>query len=200
MTYELSLNSQWVGEQVITVENFHDTSRLVLEARVDLPAFHGLQRWESEVDASGVPLRYTERIEGGGTRMLRVEFSRKEGLILIAQGQEEIALPYLTETYDPLSLLFAIVPRQLAVGETARFPLFDGRAYAERLPDRKAHWGEQEMSVQAYRLRPGLSLLFYDEEGRPVEIRQRLGDSVIRAGIKKIERFVPEHRTRRRAR
>jgi hypothetical protein len=74
-----------------------------------------------------------------------------------------------------------------------KFALVGGRAYAERLPDQSLEVissGEKaERNVRVYRLRPGLSLLYFDEEGYPVRLTQKVGEHVFEADLVQVQRL-----------
>jgi hypothetical protein len=197
LRYTLRYAGHPAGEQRLSLEPRRDGLRLTLEASVELPLPKTRQRWESEVDRQGLPLRYRERVEGGGARLMEVEFSRQDGLVTVSQGKDEFAIPYLAQIYDPLSLIFAVGELKLAVGEVEKFALVGGRAYAERLPDQSVEVvasvvasGEKvERNVRVYRLRPGLSLLYFDEEGYPVRLTQKVGEHVFEAELVQVQRL-----------
>jgi hypothetical protein len=193
LRYTLRYAGHPAGEQRLSLEPRRDGLRLTLEASVELPLPKTRQRWESEVDRQGLPLRYRERVEGGGARLMEVEFSRQDGLVTVSQGKDEFAIPYLAQIYDPLSLILAVGELKLAVGEVEKFALVGGRAYAERLPDQSVEVvasGERvERNVRVYRLRPGLSLLYFDQEGYPVRLTQKVGEHVFEAELVQVQRL-----------
>lgn len=193
LRYTLKYAGHPAGEQRLTLEPRRDGLRLTLEANVELPLPKTRQRWESEVDHEGLPRRYRERVEGGGSRVMEVEFSREDGLVTVSQGKDDFAIPYLAQMYDPLSLILAVGELKLEVGEVERFALVGGRAYAERLPDQSVEVvssGEKlERNVRVYRLRPGLSLLYFDEEDYPVRLTQKVGEHVFEAELIQVQRL-----------
>jgi hypothetical protein len=174
LRYALRYAGRPAGEQRIVLEPKREGLRVVLEATVELPPPKTRQRWESELDVRGLPRRYRERVEGNGARVMEVEFSLEDGLVTVSQGKEDLAIPYLTDMHDPLSLILALGRVGLQVGEVRRFELVGGRVYAERLPDQRT----EEQVLRVYRLRPGLSLLYFDEEGYPLRLTQKVGEHV----------------------
>ncbi|WP_366914759.1 DUF3108 domain-containing protein [uncultured Meiothermus sp.] len=193
LRYSLKYAGHPAGEQRLTLEPRRDGLRLTLEASVELPLPKTRQRWESEVDREGLPHRYRERVEGGGARVMEVEFSREDGLVTVSLGKDDFATPYLAQMHDPLSLILAVGRLKLEVGEVEKFALVGGRAYAERLPDQSVEVvssGESiEQSVRVYRLRPGLSLLYFDKEGYPVRLTQKVGEHVFEAELVQVQRL-----------
>jgi hypothetical protein len=206
LRFVLRYAGQPAGEQRLTLEPMGRGSKAVLEAQVELPPPRTRQRWESDLDLRGFPRRYVERVEGNGGGVMEVDFSREEGLVVVSQGKDDFAIPYVSDLHDPLSLMLAISRLELEVGEVAQFGLVGGRAYAERLPDQTLSlpWGER--LVRVYRLRPGLSLLYFDMEGHPVRLTQKVGDHVFEAELLAIEALPkakegqPGRRRRRRRR
>jgi len=191
LRYKLTYAGHAAGEQRLLLEPRSGGVRLTLEAQVELPLPKTRQRWESELDAEGLPRRYRERVEGGGTRVMEVEFSREDGLVTVSQGKEDLAIPYLSEMHDPLSLILAIGELDLEVGEVETFQLVGGRAYVERLPDQslKQAGDAEEKPVRVYRLRPGLSLLYFDEKDYPVRLTQKVGEHVFEAELVEVQRL-----------
>ncbi len=193
LRYSLRYAGHPAGEQRLTLEPRRDGLRLTLEANVELPPPKTRQRWESEVDREGLPRRYRERVEGNGARVMEVDFSREDGLVTVSQGKDDFAIPYLAEMYDPLSLILAVGRLNLEVGAIEKFALVGGRAYVERLPDQNLEIissGEKaERSVRVYRLRPGLSLLYFDEDGYPVRLTQKVGEHVFEAELTQVQRL-----------
>ncbi|WP_412917868.1 DUF3108 domain-containing protein [Meiothermus sp.] len=193
LRYSLRYAGHPAGEQRLTLEPRRDGLRLTLEASVELPPPKTRQRWESELDRTGLPRRYRERVEGNGQRVMEVEFSREDGLVTVSQGKDDLAIPYLAEMHDPLSLILAVGRLDLEVGGVQKFALVGGRAYAERLPDQSLEVpgsGEkQERRVRVFRLRPGLSLLYFDEGGYPVRLTQKVGEHVFEAELVQVERL-----------
>ncbi|MBO1435974.1 DUF3108 domain-containing protein [Meiothermus sp. CFH 77666] len=193
LRYSLRYAGHSAGEQRLTVEPRRDGLRLTLEANVELPPPKTRQRWESEVDREGLPRRYRERVEGNGARVMEVDFSREDGLVTVSQGRDDFAIPYLADMYDPLSLILAVGRLNLEVGGVEKFALVGGRAYVERLPDQALEvdtGGEKTLrNMRVYRLRPGLSLLYFDEDGYPVRLTQKVGEHVFEAELVQVERL-----------
>lgn len=101
LRYNLRFAGQAAGEQRLTLEPLRWGSRLILEATVELPSARfgeprTRQRWESELDPTGYPRRYRERVEGREARVMEVEFLRDEGLVVVSQGKEDLAIPYVS--------------------------------------------------------------------------------------------------------
>lgn len=193
LRYSLRFAGQAAGEQRITLEPTRSGSRLTLEAMVELPSARfgeprTRQRWESELDPTGYPRRYRERVEGREVRVMEVEFLRDEGLVVVSQGKEDLAIPYVTELHDPLSLILAVARLDLEPGEVQRYDMVGGRVYVERLTDQTLElpWGET--ATRVFRLRPGLSLLYYDADGYPVRLTQKVGDHVFEAQLLQVQR------------
>ena len=202
LRYSLKYSGHPAGAQTLSMMPVANGSRLVLEAQVDLPLPKTRQRWESDIDEEGLPRRYLERVEGGGNRLLEMEFSKSDGLVVVSQGKEDVAIPYLAEMYDPLSLLLAVTQLELELGEVEMFPMVGGRAYAERLPDQTIALPYGEQLVRVYRLRPGLSLIYLDADNYPVRLTQKVGDHVFEAELQKVERIdslPPPSRSERRS-
>ncbi|GIW33459.1 DUF3108 domain-containing protein [Meiothermus sp.] len=191
--YSLRYAGLPAGEQRLTVEPRRDGLRLTLEANVELPPPKTRQRWESEVDPLGLPRRYRERVEGNGARVMEVDFSREDGLVTVSQGKDDFAIPYLAEMHDPLSLILAVGRLKLEVGEVEKFALVGGRVYVERLPDQTLEGdtaGEKTpRNMRVYRLRPGLSLLYFDEDGYPVRLTQKVGEHIFEAELTQVQRL-----------
>lgn len=192
LRYSLRYAGHAAGEQRLILEPRLGGLRLTLEAQVELPLPKTRQRWESELDPEGLPRKYRERVEGGGSRVMEVEFSREDGLVTVSQGKEDFAIPYLTNMYDPLSLILAVGELDLEVGEVETFRMVGGRAYVERLPDQslKLAGEAEEKPVRVYRLRPGLSLLYFDEDDYPVRLTQKVGEHIFEAelvGVQRVE-------------
>ena len=181
--YSLRYAGHPAGEQRLTLEPRREGLRVVLEASVELPPPKTRQRWESELDREGLPRYYRERVEGNGARVMEVEFSRQDGLVMVSQGKDEFAIPYLTQMHDPLSLILAIAALEIEVGQVERFALVGGRAYVERLPDQSI----EARNLRVYRLRPGLSLLYFDQEGYPVRLTQKVGEHVFEADLVQVQ-------------
>lgn len=191
LRYTLKYAGHAAGEQRLLLEPRRDGLKLTLEAQVELPLPKTRQRWESEMDSEGLPRKYRERVEGNGARVMEVEFSKEDGLVTVSQGKEDFAIPYLAEMHDPLSLILAMGELQMEVGEVEMFPMVGGRAYAERMPDQalKLPWREEEQNVRVYRLRPGLSLLYFDPEGYPVRLTQKVGEHIFEAELQQVQRL-----------
>ncbi len=194
LRYSLRYGGHPAGEQRLSLEPYPGGLHLTLEAQVELPLPKTRQRWESELDLKGLPRRYRERVEGNGARVMEVVFSREDGLVMVSQGKEDLALPYLEDMYDPLSLIFAVGRLGLEVGEAARLALVGGRAYVERLPDQRLEVGQEEKTLRVYRLRPGLSLLFFDPEGYPVRLTQKVGEHIFEAELVAVEELAAQRR------
>jgi hypothetical protein len=196
LRFVLRYAGQPAGEQRLTLEPMGRGSRLVLEAQVDLPPPRTKHRWESDLDPRGFPRRYVERVEGNGGGVMEVDFSREDGLVVVSQGKDDFAIPYVADLHDPLSLVVAVSRLELEVGGVVQFGLVGGRAYVERLADQTLGlpWGETP--VRVYRLRPGLSLLYFDLEGNPVRLTQKVGDHVFEAELMAVEAVQPKARER----
>lgn len=190
LQYTLRYAGHPAGEQRLTIEPRRDGLRVVLEASVELPLPKTRQRWESELNPEGLPRRYRERVESNGARVMEVEFSTEDGLVTVSQGKDDFAIPYLTPMHDPLSLILAVGGLDIAVGQVERFTLVGGRAYVERLPDQTLETGGAEaQSVRVYRLRPGLSLLYFNQEGYPVRLTQKVGEHVFEADLVQVQQL-----------
>lgn len=190
LRYSLKYAGHAAGEQRLLLEPRRDGLKVTLEAQVELPLPKTRQRWESEMDALGLPRKYRERVEGNGARLMEVEFSREDGLVTVSQGKEDFAIPYLAEMHDPLSLILAVGALELEVGQVKTFAMVGGRAYAERMPDQTLKLlGEEEKPVRVYRLRPGLSLLYFDAEDYPVRLTQKVGEHVFEAELTQVQRL-----------
>ncbi|GLV46851.1 hypothetical protein TJA_00300 [Thermus sp. LT1-2-5] len=177
------------GEGRLEVRPGEEGTRAVLTAELALPLPKTRLRWQTETDPEGFSRYFAERVEGREARVFTVERLEEEGLVLVSQGKESLALPYLTPYHDPLSLLLYLPRLSLLPGEVARFPLPGGRAYVERLADLEA----EGRLRQHFRLRPGLSLVQL-EEGLPVRLAQQVGEHVFEAVLEGVE----EVRRRRR--
>lgn len=177
------------GEGRLEVRPQEEGVKATLLAEVNLPLPRTRQRWQTETDAEGYSRYFAERVEAREARVFTVERLEDEGLVLVTQGKESLALPYLTPYHDPLSLLLALSRLGLEPGEVVSFAMPGGRAYVERLSDL-----EVEGRVRRhYRLRPGLTLVQL-EEGLPVRLAQQVGDHVFEAVLEGLE----EPRRRRR--
>ncbi len=201
-TYQLKYAGQPAGVERLTLKPSGRGARILLEAQVDFPLPKTRQRWESDTDGAGFPRRYVERVEGGGTRVTEIEFSRDEGVVVVSQGKEDLALPYIQDFHDPLSLIFAIPQLGLEAGAMRQLAMVGGRVYVERLPDQvlALSWGEE--AVQVFRLRPGLSLVYYAPSGEPLKFTQKVGEHVFEAEISQVEmtESAPEPRPKNHAR
>ncbi|ADH64223.1 conserved hypothetical protein [Allomeiothermus silvanus DSM 9946] len=193
LRYNLRFAGQAAGEQRLTLEPLRWGARLILEATVELPSARfgeprTRQRWESELDPTGYPRRYRERVEGREARVMEVEFLRDEGVVVVSQGKEDLAIPYVSELHDPLSLILAVARLELEPGEVQRYGMVGGRVYVERLADQTLElpWGPTP--VRVFRLRPGLTLLYYDADGYPVRLTQKVGDHVFEAQLLQVQR------------
>ena len=156
--------------------------RASLQAEFLPPLPPGRQRWQTELDAEGFSLRFQERVEGKEVRVFAVERLEEEGVVLVSQGKESLAYPYLAPYHDPLSLFLALPGLALEPGEVVRFPMPGGRVYVERLPDVEV----EGRARRQYRLRPGLSLVQV-EEGRLVRVAQQVGRHVFEAVLLEAE-------------
>ncbi len=199
LRYRLSYAGMPAGEETLTLDPYAGGYRMRLVADVLLPLPKTHQEWESVMDERGVPLRYVERVEGRGTRVLDLEFLRDEGVVV----GKDLVLPYVVDYHDPLSLILALSRFQ---GEALTLPMVGGRAHATRLPDEELAFPWGKVRARVFRLRPGLSLVYFDLEGRPVKFVQKLGQHVFEATLteafegeaKKEERPRPKKRRRRR--
>jgi len=177
------------GEGRLEVRPQEEGVKATLTAEVSLPLPKTRQRWQTETDREGFSRYFAERVEAREARVFTVERLEEEGVILVSQGKESLALPYLAPYHDPLSLLLALSRLELIPGDVARFPMPGGRAYVERLPDLEVEGRVR----QHFRLRPGLSLVQL-EEGIPVRIAQQVGDHVFEALLEGVEE--PKRRRR----
>lgn len=77
---------------------------------------------------------------------------------------------------------------ELDLGEVKRYGMVGGRVYVERLADQTLElpWGPTP--VRVFRLRPGLTLLYYDADGYPVRLTQKVGDHVFEAQLLQVQR------------
>ena len=171
-----------VGEGRLEVERRRGGVRASLQAEFLPPLPPGRQRWQTELDAEGFSLRFQERVEGKEVRVFAVERLEEEGVVLVSQGKESLAYPYLAPYHDPLSLFLALPGLALEPGEVVRFPMPGGRVYVERLPDVQV----EGKARRQYRLRPGLSLVQV-EEGRLVRVAQQVGRHVFEAVLLEAE-------------
>lgn len=104
LKYALTYAGMPAGEQTLTLERKGRGLRMRLLADVRLPLPRTRQEWISEMDASGLPLRYSERVEGRETRVFDLEFLRSEGVVV----GKDVVLPYIVDYHDPLSLILAL--------------------------------------------------------------------------------------------
>lgn len=187
--YRYHFAGEKAGEGRLEVRPQGEGAKATLVAEVSLPFSRTRQRWQTETDGQGFSRYFSERVEAREARVFTVERLEEEGLVLVTQGKESLALPYLVPYHDPLSLLLALPRLSLEPGEVARFPMPGGRAYVERLPDL-----EVEGRVRRhFRLRPGLTLVQV-EEGLPVRLAQQVGDHVFEAVLEGVEE--PKRRRR----
>lgn len=156
--------------------------KATLTAEVNLPLPKTRQRWQTETDAEGFSLYFAERVEGRESRVFTVERLEEEGVVLVTQGKESVALPFVAPYHDPLSLLLALPRLALEPGGVARFPMPGGRVYVERLADLEVN-GRMR---RHYRLRPGLTLVEL-EEGLPARMAQQVQDHVFEAVLEGVE-------------
>lgn len=163
--------------------------RATLVAEVELPLPRVRQRWQTETDAEGFSRYFAERVEGREARVFVVERLEEEGVVLVTQGRESLALPFVMPYHDPLSLLLALPRLALLPGEVVRFPMPGGRVYVERLSDLEA----EGRLRQQYRLRPGLTVVQLEGE-LPVRLAQQVEGHVFEAVLEGAE----EPRRRRR--
>lgn len=185
--YQLSFAGQPAGSQKLRLEPGRRGLRLLLEAQVDLPTPRTRQRWESQLGEEGSSRRYLERIEGREARSIEMEFLPRDGVVTVSQGRETFSMPYLTPLYDPLALLWAVCGLEMSVGEARRFEMVGGRAYAERIPDQELVMQGEPQTVRVFRLRPGMSLIYVDQQGVPVRLSQKVGERVFEANLVKLE-------------
>jgi len=194
--YQLKYAGMPAGEETLILEKKGEGYRMRLVADVALPLPKTRQEWESVMDARGIPLRYVERVEGRGTRVLDLEFLRDEGVVV----GKDLVLPYVVDYHDPLSLILKLGRSEEA---TLTLPMVGGRVHATRLPDAELAFPWGKVPVKVYRLRPGVSYVYYDREGRPVKFVQKLGQHVFEAVLLeafegKAEPERPPNRKRRR--
>ncbi|WP_038056355.1 hypothetical protein [Thermus amyloliquefaciens] len=156
--------------------------KATLTAEVNLPLPKTRQRWQTETDAEGFSLYFSERVEGRESRVFTVERLEEEGVVLVTQGKESLALPFVAPYHDPLSLLLALPRLALEPGEVVRWPMPGGRVYVERLADLEVEGRPR----RHFRLRPGLTLVQL-EEGVPVRIAQQVGDHVFEGVLEGVE-------------
>jgi len=189
LRYQLKYAGMPAGEETLTLEKKGEGYRMRLVADVALPLPKTRQEWESLMDERGVPLRYVERVEGRGTRVFDLEFLRDEGVVV----GKDLVLPYVVDYHDPLSLILKLGKSE---DETLTLPMVGGRVHATRLPDTELAFPWGKVPVKVYRLRPGVSYVYYDREGRPVKFVQKLGQHVFEAVL--LEAFEGEPEPERR--
>ena len=182
LKYKLSYAGREAGEQQIRYETSRKGQRMVLTADVALPLPRTKQRWVSEMDQRGVPLKFSERVEGRQNRVYQVEFLRDEGVV-VTKGEPEFVLPYTTDYHDPLSLLLVL---GRASEDVLTLPMVGGRVHAERMGNETLTmpWGEVEAT--SWRLRPGVSLVYFDASGYPLKFSQQVGEHVFEANLQEI--------------
>ncbi len=185
LRYRLTYAGHPAGEETLLFEPHADGYRMKLSADVLLPLPKTHQEWESVMDERGVPRRYVERVEGRGTRVLDLEFLSEEGVVV----GKDLVLPYVVDYHDPLSLILALSRFQ---GEVLTLPMVGGRVHATRLPDEELTFPWGKVPARVFRLRPGLSLVYFDRQGRPVKFVQKLGQHVFEAAL--VEAFEGEQR------
>ncbi|XOB99209.1 DUF3108 domain-containing protein [Deinococcota bacterium DY0809b] len=182
LKYKLSYAGREAGEQQLRYERTRAGSRMTLTADVALPLPRTKQRWVSEMDARGVPLKFSERVEGRQNKVYEVEFLRGEGVV-VTRGEPEFVLPYTVDYHDPLSLILAL---GAAEEDVLTLPLLGGRVHAERVGEETLAlpWGD--VQARAWRLRPGVSLIYYDPEGYPLRFSQQVGGHVFEAELTEV--------------
>ena len=185
LRYQLKYAGMPAGEETLTFEKKGEGFRMRLVADVALPLPKTRQEWESVMDARGIPLRYVERVEGRGTRVFDLEFLRDEGVVV----GKDLVLPYVVDYHDPLSVILKLSKSEEAV---LTLPLVGGRVHASRLPDTELAFPWGKVPVKVYRLRPGVSYVYYDREGRPVKFVQKLGQHVFEAVLTEAFEGEPE--------
>ena len=191
LRYQLKYAGRPAGEETLTLEKKGEGYRMRLVADVALPLPKTHQEWESVMDERGIPLRYVERVEGRGTRVFDLEFLRDEGVVV----GKDLVLPYVVDYHDPLSLILAL---SRAEDEVVTLPMVGGRVHATRLPDTELAFPWGKVPAKVYRLRPGVSYIYFDREGRPLKFLQRVGQHVFEAVL--TEAYEGEERQRRRKR
>lgn len=182
LKYKLSYAGREAGEQQLRYERTRAGARMTLTADVALPLPRTKQRWVSEMDARGIPLKFSERVEGRQNKVYEVEFLRKEGVV-VTRGEPEFVLPYTVDYHDPLSLILAL---GRAEEDLLTLPLLGGRVHAEQLGEEllTLPWGE--VPARSWRLRPGVSLIYYDAEGYPLRFSQQVGGHVFEAELHEV--------------
>ncbi|WP_243029390.1 hypothetical protein [Thermus altitudinis] len=187
--YRYFFAGEEAGEGRLEVRPLEGGVKATLTAEVNLPLPKTRQRWQTETDAEGFSRYFAERVEGRESRVFTVERLEEDGVVLVSQGKESLAFPFVAPYHDPLSLLLALPGLALEPGDVARFPMPGGRVYVERLSDLEVEGRRR----RHYRLRPGLTLVQL-EEGLPVRIAQQVGDHVFEGVLEGVE----EPRRRRR--
>ncbi len=185
LRYDLSYAGRPAGEEELIFEPTREGYRMRLYAEVALPLPKTRQEWTSVMDERGLPLRYTERVEGRGTRVFDLEFLRDEGVVV----GKDLVLPYVTDYHDPLSLILALSRFE---GEVLTLPMVGGRVHAKRLPDQELEFPWGAVKTRVFRLRPGVSVIHFDAEGRPVRFAQRLGQYVFEARLREAFEYEPQ--------
>lgn len=184
--YRYFFAGEEAGEGRLEVRPLEKGVKATLTAEVNLPLPKTRQRWQTETDAEGFSLYFSERVEGREARVFTVERLEEEGVVLVTQGKESLAFPLLSPYHDPLSLILALPRLDLAPGEVVRFAMPGGRVYVERLPDLEV----EGCLRRHFRLRPGLSLVQV-EEGLPVRMAQQVEDHVfegVLSGMEEVRR------------
>ncbi len=187
--YRYFFAGEEAGEGRLEVRPLEGGVKATLTAEVNLPLPKTRQRWQTETDAEGFSRYFAERVEGRESRVFTVERLEEEGVVLVSQGKESLAFPFVAPYHDPLSLLLALPGLALEPGDVARFPMPGGRVYVERLSDLEVEGRRR----RHYRLRPGLTLVQL-EEGLPVRIAQQVGDHVFEGVLEGVEE--PKRRRR----
>ncbi|TBH21055.1 hypothetical protein [Thermus thermamylovorans] len=180
--YRYRFAGEPAGEGRLEVRPQTGGVKAILTAEVGLSLVRIRQRWQTETDPEGYSRYFAERVEGREARVFTVERLEEEGVVLVTQGKESLALPDLAPYHDPLSLLLALPRLGLLPGEVARFPMPGGRVYVERFSDVAVEGRVR----QQFRLRPGLTLVQL-EEGLPVRLAQQVGDHVFEAHLEGVE-------------
>ncbi len=197
LKYKLSYAGREAGEQQLRYERSKKGLRLTLNADVALPLPRSKQRWVSEMDERGIPLKFSERVEGRQNKVYEVEFLRDDGVV-VTRGEPEFLLPYTVDYHDPLSLILAL---SRSSAEALTLPLLGGRVHAERLSDETLEmpWGDTR--ARAWRLRPGISLIYFDEEGHPLKFSQQVGEHIFESFLSEIvEEPEPEEKPKKKSR
>ncbi|WP_457637171.1 DUF3108 domain-containing protein [Oceanithermus sp.] len=197
LKYKLSYAGRDAGQEQLRYERSQRGQRLTLTAEVALPLPRTKQRWVSEMDERGIPLKFSERVEGRQNRVYEIEFLREDGVI-VTRGQPEFLLPYTTDYHDPLSLILAL---SQAREEVVTLPLVGGRVHAERLGEQPLEMPWGTVPATAWRLRPGVSLIYFDPEGYPLKFSQQVGGHVFEADLQEVvESPQPEEQPKKKSR